>query len=330
MADKIRWGILGCGRIAAKFADALRQVQNAELVAVGSRSKENADTFGETWQAPRRYGSYEQLANDKDVDVIYVATPHNLHAENSILCLNAGKHVLCEKPLAVNAAQGQAMIRCACANKRFLMEAMWTRFLPLMDKVRQLLAEKAVGDVRMLFADFCFRDDDRAAHHRLYDLHLAGGALLDVGVYPIALSSMIFGKPSRIHSDAVIEHTGVDVQNAMILKFSMGQMAVLSSGVQAETPQEAAIVGTEGIIRLHHAWWRSNKLTLIRHGKEEQTIEVPSQDNGFVYEIQAVHQDLCDGRLENALMPLDESLSILHTMDTIRGQWGLRYPFEQV
>jgi predicted dehydrogenase len=328
MADKIRWGILGGGSIAAKFADALKYVEEAQLVAVGSRTDANANAFGDSWHIPRRYGSYEQLANDKDLDVIYVATPHHLHAQNSILCLNAGKHVLCEKPLAVNASQGKAMIDCARAKRRFLMEAMWVRFLPLMDKVRELIADNAIGEVRMLAADFGFRCGDTTDKQRLIDPHLAGGALLDVGIYPLALSSMLFGKPVGIHSAASIGKTGIDEQNAFVLAFDRGRLAVMYSAMQTETAQEATIMGTQGRIRLHHPCWRGNKLTLIRPGKDEQFMEMPTHDNGFTYEIKAVCRDLREGRLENALMPLDESLSILQTMDAIRGQWGLKYPFE--
>jgi predicted dehydrogenase len=328
MADKIRWGILGCGSIAAKFADALKHVDEAELVAVGSRTDAKANAFGDTWHIPRRYGSYQQLADDKDLDIIYVATPHHLHADNTILCLNAGKGVVCEKPLAVNARQGRAMIDCARAKHRFLMEAMWVRFLPLMDKVRELLADNAIGEVRMLAADFGFRCGDTTDKQRLIDPHLAGGALLDVGVYPVALSSMLFGKPLHIHSAASLGKTGVDEQNAMILAFDYGRLAVMYSAMQTETAQEATIMGTEGMIRLHHPCWRGNKLSLIRPGKGEQLMEPPSHDNGFIYQIQAAHRDLREGRGENALMPLDESLAILQTMDAIRKQWGLKYPFE--
>jgi predicted dehydrogenase len=328
MAGKMRWGILGCGRIAAKFANSLKCVNDAELVAVGSRTDKNALAFGDAHNVPRRYGSYQKLAEDKDIDVVYIATPHTFHAENTILCLESGRHVLCEKPLAVNARQGRAMIDCARTKRRFLMEAMWTRFLPLMGKVRQLLAEKAVGEVRMLTADFGFRDDDKAGKPRLYDPHLAGGALLDVGVYPLALSSMVYGRPTQIRSAAAFESTGVDAQNAAILEFDQGRMAMLCSGIQAETPQEATIIGTDGMIRLHRPWWRGNTLSLMRHGRDEQRIELPTHENGFVYEIEAVHCDLRQGRLENALMPQDESLAILETMDTIRKQWGFVYPFE--
>lgn len=329
MTYKIRWGILGGGKIAAKFADALKHVDDAELAAIGSRTIENANAFGDAHNIPRRYGSYEQLASDGALDIIYIATPHHLHCENAILCLNAGRHVLCEKPLAVNAKQGKAMINAARANNRFLMEAMWTRFLPLMDKVRQLLAENAIGDVWTLIADFGFRAGDDA-NPRLTRPELAGGALLDVGVYTLALSSMLFGKPLQIHTAASIGKTRVDDQNASILTFANGRMAILYSAVQVESPHEASILGSSGMLRLYKPWWRGNKLSLIRPDQTEQRVELPAHENGFIYQIQAVHDDLKNNRLQNALMSLDESLSILETMDAIRRQWGLTYPFEAV
>ena len=328
MTDKIRWGILGCGRIAAKFADALRCVEEAELVAVGSRTLDNARAFGAACHARRCYGSYQELAEDSELDIIYVATPHSFHAENTLLCLSAGRGVLCEKPLAVNAVQGRAMIDCARTHRRFLMEAMWTRFLPLLEKVQELLAENAIGRPHLLAADFGFRDDPAAGKQRLHDPLLAGGALLDVGVYPLALSSMLFGAPRHICSAATFGQTGVDEQNAMILTFDQGRLATLYSAQQTETPQEATIMGTEGMIRLHRPWWRGTALTLSRPGRDAQVMELPTHENGFVYEIRAVHRDLREGRLENARMPLDESLAILQTLDAIRRQWGFRYPFE--
>ena len=328
MAAKIRWGILGCGNIAHKFANALGFVDDAQIVAVGSRSNEKAKEFGDKYKTPRHYGSYQELADDKDIDIIYVATPHNFHCENTILCLEAGKAVVCEKPLAVNAWQAKAMIDCARKHKLFLMEAMWTRFLPLMDKVRQLLSEEAIGEVRMLAADFGFRYGDRAEKQRVLDPNLAGGALLDVGIYPMALSFMLFGRPQHIHSAAYLGQTGVDEQNGIVLTFDKGKLSIIYSAQQTETPHEAAIMGTKGMIRIHRSWWSGNKLTLIRSGGDDQFIELPSHENGFVYEIKAAHSALRAGKLETSLMPLDETLAIAETMDAIRAQWGLKYPFE--
>jgi len=328
MASKIRWGILGCGSIAGTFAAALSFIKDAELVAVGSRSTEKAKEFGDKFNIRRRHGSYQKLADDEDVDIIYVATPHNLHCENTIMCLEAGKAVLCEKAFAANAAQARAMIDCARTKKLFLMEAMWTRFLPIMCKVRQLLAEDAIGDMRMLAADFGFRCPDGSEKTRLLNPDLAGGALLDVGIYPLSLSSMLFGSPRKIHSDAHLGKTGVDEQAAVILGFDKGRLAIMYAAVRTESPHEATIMGTKGMIRLHRSWWSGNKLTLVRTGKDDQFIELPSHSSGYVYEIEAAHQALHKGLLETDVMPLDESLAIMQTMDAIRKQWGFKYPFE--
>jgi predicted dehydrogenase len=328
MGTRIRWGILGLGSIAETFAKALSFSENGQLVAVGSRDKEKARRFGKKFGASHFHGSYQLLADDKDVDIVYIATPHNSHRENTLMCLNAGKHVLCEKPFAVNAAEARAMVGCARGNKLFLMEAMWTRFLPLMDKVRQLLSEEAVGEIRMLAADFGFRYADKPKKQRILDSALAGGALLDVGVYPLALSSMIFGKPSRIQSAAFLGESSVDEQAGIVLGFDKGRLSIIYTAVQTETPHEAAIMGTKGMIKLHRSWWCGNKLTLVRLGKPDEFMELPSHSAGFLYEIEAAQQAVRDGKLECALMPLDETVSIAETMDIIRKQWGLKYPFE--
>jgi dihydrodiol dehydrogenase / D-xylose 1-dehydrogenase (NADP) len=328
MATRIKWGVLGLGSIANTFATALSFVEDAQLVAVGSRSEQKAREFGKKFGVPHCWGSYQKLASDGEVDIVYVATPHNSHLENTIMCLEAGKAVLCEKAFAANAQQAKAMIDYARAKKLFLMEAMWTRFLPLMDKVRQLLSENAIGEVRMLAADFGFRYADKPEKQRILDPNLAGGALLDVGIYPLALSSMLFGAPQQIHSAAYLGQTGVDEQAGIVLSFDKGRLSIIYTAVQTETPHEAVIMGTKGMIRLHRSWWCGNKLTLIRTGKEDQFIELPSHSSGFVYEIKAAQQALRAGKLETDLMPLDETLSIMKTMDAIRAQWGLKYPFE--
>ena len=198
--DKLRWGILGTGYIATLFAEGLRVVSDAELVAVGSRSQDSADAFGDKFDVPRRYASYEAVANDDEVDVVYVSTLHNLHKENTLMSLRAGKAVLCEKPFAINVNEAEEMVAVAREEKRFLMEAMWTRYFPIMVRLRELLAEGVIGDVRMLHADFGFRTDFDP-RGRLFNPEFGGGALLDVGIYPLSLSYMIFGEPARHYRD---------------------------------------------------------------------------------------------------------------------------------
>ncbi len=327
MTDKIRWGILGTGGIAVKFATGLQALPDAELAAVGSRAQQSADAFADRFGFTRRHASYAALAADPDVDAIYIATPHPMHAGNMLLCLNAGKAVLCEKPLTINAAETQQAIDLARARKLFLMEAMWTRYLPALVEVRRLLAEGAIGAVRMVSADFGFRAEFNPSR-RAFAPELGGGALLDVGVYPISLASMILGTPNRIVSMAELGQTGVDEQSAYVLGYPGGQMAVLHTAVRTRTPHDAVIMGTEGFIRIHSPWWVPRALTIDKPGQTPQGMAVPFEANGYNYEAAEVHRCLRAGRLESDVMPLDETLAIMQTMDTIRGQWGLKYPGE--
>ncbi|MBK9709935.1 MAG: Gfo/Idh/MocA family oxidoreductase [Kouleothrix sp.] len=325
--SKIRWGILGTGRIAGVFAEGLAGLDDAELVAVGSRSAESAAAFGERYAVPRRHASYAALAHDPGVDVVYVATPHTLHRENTLLCLGSGKPVLCEKPFAINAAEAASMIAAARERGLFLMEAIWTRFLPHIVRLRELLAAGALGELRMLRADFSFRTevDPRS---RLFDPALGGGALLDVGIYPVSLASMLFGRPERIASMADLGTTGVDEQAALIFGYSNGRMAVLTTATRTEAPHEALLLGTEGMIRLHHAWWRPTTMTLSADGRPDEQIDVPASGNGYGYESAEVMRCLRAGLRESDTIPLDETLAIMRTLDEVRAQWGLRYPSE--
>jgi predicted dehydrogenase len=327
MTERIRWGIIGTGRIAAQFADGLAVLPDAALVAVGSRAQESADAFGDRFDVSRRHASYEALAEDPEVDVVYIATPHPFHQENSILCLRAGKAVLCEKPFAINAGQAQAVIDLAREEGLFLMEAMWTRFLPTMRKLRELLAAETIGPVQMMSADFGFRSEFDPTS-RLFDPALGGGALLDVGVYTLSLAEMTLGPPARITSMAHIGETGVDEQAVVVLGFGSGQMALLSASVRTTTSQEATLLGTEGQIKVHAPWWQSQKLSLTLSGQETEVLELPFAGNGYQYEAQAVMDCLRERRQQSAVMPWDETLSVMRTMDRVRAQWGLRYPME--
>lgn len=328
MADKIRWGILGTGTIARKFAEGLSVLPDAELRAVGSRYHRRSQVFGEEFHAPNRHESYAALANDPEVDVIYVATPHSLHQENSLLCLNAGKPVLCEKPFTINAAQARDVIAVAREKKLFLMEAMWTRFIPAVVKVRELIAAGAIGEVRMLHSHFGFRADPDESG-RLSAPELGGGSLLDVGVYPIAFAYMVFGHaPEKIVSMAALGRDGVDEQAAFTLGFKGGALALCSSAISTTTPYDTYIMGTEGMLKLHAPFWCSEKVTLIPEGGEDTVYELPLGGNGFNCEAAAVMECLRTGKLEHPSMPLDETIQIMETMDTLRAQWGLKYPME--
>jgi len=327
MVNPIRWGILGTGWIANEFAQGLMRLPDAELVAVGSRTLESAQRFAERYGIPRRHAGYEALARDTHVDVIYVATPNPLHREHTMLCLEAGKPVLCEKPFALNAREAEDMIRFAREKKLFLMEAMWSRFFPLMGELRTLLAQGAIGDVQILAADICFHFDFDPSDRR-YDPSLGGGALLDLGVYLVSLASMIMGPPSRIGGLGHLGETGVDEQAGIVLGYDQGQVSTLFTSVRVDSPVEAVLIGTRGQIRIHPLWIHPDKMTLSLAGQEPTTIERPYDGNGYQFEAAEVMRCLRANKLESDLMTLNETLSIIQTMDAIRAQWGLKFPGE--
>ncbi|MGB8857440.1 MAG: Gfo/Idh/MocA family oxidoreductase [Burkholderiales bacterium] len=324
MAKKIRWGVIGTGKIAAAFAADLQLLDDIELVAVGSRTQRGADAFGARFDIPRRHASYAALAHDTKVDVVYIATPHPLHCENTLTCLNGGKHVLCEKAFAMNAHQAGSMISTARAKKLFLMEAMWTRFIPLVVKLRAMLAQNVIGDVRMLQADFCFNAPFNPAG-RLFNPALGGGALLDIGVYPLNLASMIFGAPERLTGMAHLGKSGIDEQNAILIGYSGGRMAALYSSNRIDSPVEAVIMGSKGSIRLHRLMHHPERLTLSVDGSPDKIIHMPVDGYGYGYETEEVMNCIRAGKIESCAMPLDETLAIIKTMDALREQWGLVY-----
>jgi predicted dehydrogenase len=324
MSKVIGWGILGAGSIAAKFATDLNKLEDARLVAVGSRSREKAAAFAEQWGVERGYGSYAEMLADPEVDAVYVATPHPFHRPHTLLCLEAGKAVLCEKPMAVNAGEVRAMVEAARASGLFLMEAMWSRFNPVMVQAKQWLDEGLIGEPRMLTADFGFsaRFDPQA---RLFNPELAGGALLDVGVYVVSLASWVFGgAPEEVHAAAEIGSTGVDEQTGMVLRYAGGRLALLSCAIRTRTPHSARIDGTDGAIEVP-AFWHPTTARLIRPGAE------PLEARGsFGYQHEAAEVMAClrAGQTESATMPLDESIGIAETLDRVRATIGVQYPME--
>ena len=325
MNGKIHWGIIGTGDIAKKFATGLSALPDSELVAVASRATKTAETFGDLFHVTKRYSNYESLVLDADVNVIYISTPHNLHKENTLLCLRAGKPVLCEKPFAINAKEATEMIRLARERQIFLMEAMWTRFFPLMMKVREMIASGTIGEVRMLMADFGYRAED--TKHWVFDPNFGGGGLLDVGIYPLSFSHEIFGTPNQITGMSHLNR-GVDEQSAVILGYEGGKIALIASATRTGTPQVAYLLGTRGRIHIHSPWWKPQTLTLSVNGKTDEVMHIPFQGNGYNYEAAEVGRCLRAGKTESDTMPLDETLSIMKTMDTIRSQWNLKYPME--
>jgi len=327
--DIIRWGILGPGKIAHPFAKGLALLPKAKLTAVGSRSLDRARKFGKEYNISHCHGSYEELADDPNVDVIYVATPHPMHKDNSIMCLEAGKAVLCEKPFTINSDEAEEVINCSIQNKIFIMDAMWIYFLPLYKKVRQVISEGKIGEPRMLTADFGFRAE-WDVKSRIFNPELGGGALLDVGVYPVYLTSMIFNEfPINIQGAAHLGETGVDEQSGIVLHYDTGQIAVLSCAVRTRTPSEARIDGTEGSIYIHPPCWRATKATIRVNGEDKEALEAEIEGTGYQYEAAHVMQCLRFGVIESPVIPHLKTFDVMKIMDKLRKQWGLKYPVEE-
>jgi predicted dehydrogenase len=326
---QFRWGILGTGKIARRFMQAVAHVPEAQVVAVGSRHRQTAEAFGEQFGIPRRYDRYDALLADPEVQIVYIATPHSLHAENTRTALEAGKHVLCEKPFTLNRREAEPLVALARQKGLFLMEGMWTRCFPLMREVIARVQRGEIGTLRLLQADFGFRAPYNP-EGRLWNPALGGGALLDVGIYPVALASLFLGEPTRIQSAAFIGQTGVDEHCAMLFEYANGALALLSAAIQTDTPKEATLCGTEGRIRIHAPWWKPSEATLTRADGYEETIRHPYTGDGLQFEIRHVHDCLQQGLTESPWMPLDETLRILRTLDQIRAQWGLVYPQERM
>ena len=328
MAKKIRWGIMGCGGIANTFAADLPLTKHGELVAVGSRSKAKAQTFAAQHGAARAYGSYEELAADPNVDIVYVATPHPYHLENALLAIGNGKHVLCEKPIALNAKETRRMIAAAKKKGVFLMEAMWARFIPSLGRIRKWIAEERIGQILAVEADFGIHFHI-GPKHRILNPKLGGGALLDLGIYPISFASMVYGtQPKKITSIVHKAKTGVDDQAVIALEYDHGAMAALSTSSRVALRTEARIFGTKGTIIAHPGFFFTKHLTLQIEGKKEKSFEFPYPGTGLHFEAEHVHQCLRKGELQSDIMPLAESLAIMQTMDKIRRQWKLKYPGE--
>lgn len=323
----IRWGILGPGRISREFAAGLREADGAKLVAIGSRDRDRARAFADEFGASRGHGSYEALAADPDVDAVYVGTPHSAHEPHTLLCLAGGKHVLCEKPLAINTAQAERMVSAARAAGLALMEAVWTRFLPSVVRLREMVADGAIGEVRMVQADIGFRAP-YDPHSRLFDPALGGGALLDLGIYPLNLAVMLCGEPTAIHSDAVLAETGVDQAEAIILRHAAGELAVLAATLDLDAHREARVIGRDGSLVLTEPWWAGTRLVHRGRTGHEHVHELPHRGGGYAHEAEAFMALVREGQTDSPVMPLADSLAVMRTMDRLRESWGVRYPVE--
>jgi predicted dehydrogenase len=325
MTDKkLKWGIIGLGNIAHKFAADLLLCEKAQLLGVASRSKEKAHDFAKKYHAVKHYGSYRELAEDPDIDVVYIATPHPMHFENTLMCLKNGKHVLCEKPMGMNRNQVETMIKEARSDNLFLMEALWSRFIPSTFKLLELLNKDVIGKISFIRADFGFKAD-WDPQWRVYNKSLGGGSLLDIGIYPIYLSLLLLGNPVDIKAMARMSETEVDTFVAMLFDFRNGEKAVLESTVEADTPTEAYIYGEKGTIKLHTRFHHTTRITLIPHHDQEQTYEIGYRGNGYYHEIKEVSECIGQNSTESELFSHNDSLNLIATMDAVRKEIGLDY-----
>ena len=324
-ARKIRWGIAGPGNIANKFAKAMKNIGEAELVAVASRSYEKGKMFADTYGIKNVFSNYEEMALSDKIDAVYISTIHPFHKSCAQLFLNNGKHVLCEKPICVNQNQATELFECAKQNGRFVMEAMWTRFLPAIRETKAMIERGEIGKVLALEADFCYRETPESGPI-LFDNSIAGGALLDVGVYPLNLSAYLFGRTPENILAASYNENGVDIHTQMTLKYTDGIVSSLSCAIGVEKPETAFIYGTEGYIKLP-SFYGAQEIILYKDG-EEKIIKKPSIGEGFEEEIIEACNCINNGKTESSVMPHAESLAILSQMDEIRKQIGITYPLE--
>ncbi len=311
----LKWGIIGTGGIAHAFAADLELTDSGTVAAVGSRNLATAEAFGHG----RPHGSYEDLVNDPEVDVVYVATPHPMHHANAKLALEAGKPVLVEKAFTMNAAEARDLVQLARSKGLFLMEAMWTRFLPHIETIRELLLEGALGELVTVTADHgqWFPHDPE---FRLFKPELGGGALLDLGVYPISFASMVLGTPERIVSVSTPAFTGVDGTTSMLFMHAGGRHALLNCTSSAVSPTTAAIVGTEARIEIERTWYAPTSFTLTPRVGEPRRFAPEVPGHGLRFEADEVARCLAEGLLESPLLPLDETVSIMETMDAVLAQ----------
>lgn len=325
MSKTFKWGIIGLGKIANKFAQDLQKIPHAELNAVASRSIEKAKRFADEYQVSHSFGSYEEMVAQSDIDAVYIATPHIFHSENTLLALQNKVAVLCEKPFAMNSREVTTMINAAKDNDTFLMEAFWTRFLPSTIKVLEIIQAGQIGEVISIKADFGFKAPLNL-DGRLYNHNLGGGSLLDIGIYPVFLALLILGKPDEIKALASIGESKVDETCNILFQYANNSSAILNSTILSDTATEAYIYGTKGHIHIPRRWHESNKLTLHVEGETPQSFEYEFNCKGYRYEAEEVMRCLAAGKKESELMSLSFSLDLMNLLDSIRKEINLVYP----
>jgi len=320
----IRWGILATGWIAGRFTEDLLRLEGAEPVAVGSRSAEAATAFADKHGIARSYGSWQALAEDPEVDVVYVATPHSAHHAATKLCLEAGKPVLCEKPFTLDVPTSEDLVATARARGLFLMEAMWMRTNPAIRRVAELVAQGAIGEPTHVQADFGVRGPFPPGH-RMRAPELGGGALLDLGIYPLTFAYLFLGRPSTIEAWASLHPEGTDANTGMVLGYDSGAVATLHCGVRGESSQRATITGTEGRIEVPRLFFRPDGFTLTSASGAVEEVDLPARGNGMIHEAEEVDRCLREGLTESPLIPLDSTLEIMSVLDDIRARIGVSY-----
>ncbi|MFJ4482000.1 Gfo/Idh/MocA family protein [Streptomyces longwoodensis] len=329
--DSVRWGILATGGIAAAFTADLIDLPDAEVVAVASRSEASARAFGERFGIPRAYGDWASLAKDADIDVVYVATPHAAHRAAAGLCLEAGRNVLCEKPFTLNVREAGELVDLARREGRFLMEAMWMYCNPMVRRLKQLVDDGAIGEVRTVQADFGLEGPFPPAH-RLRDPAQGGGALLDLGVYPVSFAQLLLGEPAGIAAQAVLSDEGVDLQTGAVLSWDSGALAALHCSIDGGTGTSASVTGTRGRIDLPAGFFHPERFVLHRTGREPEEFVADPADGPRTtlrHEAREVMRAVRAGETESPLVPLDGTLAVMRTLDAVRERIGVRYPAEE-
>ncbi len=325
--SKVKWGIVGCGSIANKFASDLALIDDAELSAVASRNIDKAENFAQEHKAKSAYGSYDQLFLDIDVDIIYIATPHTSHAELSIKAMEYGKHVLCEKPLALNKKEATTMIETSKRTNRFFMEALWTRFNPSLVAAKRHIDNGEIGQVKYINADFSFKSTQLLGS-RVLNMDLGGGAILDIGIYPAFLAYLLLGIPKEIAVKSIFHKvTKCDIQTSMIFHYEEAQ-AVLYSSFISKSDMIARISGTEGQIYLHDSWHVAQGYTLVKNN-HQQVFDLPTTGIGFTHEIIECHNCIRANKIESNLWSHQNSLDLISILDTVREEVGLKYSQEE-
>lgn len=324
MSAKLKWGIIGLGKIARVFTSDLLLSQKSDLYAVASRDAEKAHTFALEFNAQKAYNRYEDLANDPNVDVVYIATPHVFHFKYTMMCLKAGKHVLCEKAFGMNENEVRLMTEEAQKRNLFLMEAFWTRFIPATEKVLGLIEQNKIGQIHQIRADFGFKADLDPTK-RLMNKSLGGGSLLDIGIYPVFLSLLILGIPQNITAKAQMTSTNVDSFMAAIFEYKNGAKAVLESSLTYQTPTEAYIFGEKGYIKMHPRFHHSEKISIHISGEDVQEINLKHTGQGYFHEIDEVEKCINNKQYQSLKMPHHISLKLIQILDMIRNNIGLEY-----